>query len=211
MATQPAVPSFVYLGGDPALDLVNTVDWTPLGTLHEQLTTYHALTAWAEGAGVISATVRARLRRAARRRPQEAVRVLRRAREIRAILQGVFTTEAHAGERSRFFEAYNLLLHQAVQRLELRTEEQERKSAAARMRWSWASFGESLDSLLWPIVWSAATLLVSEEADRIRTCGGEDCGWVYVDRSRNGLRRWCRMEICGTQAKSRRRRARNAQ
>ena len=46
----------------------------------------------------------------------------------------------------------------------------------------------------------------AEEAERIRVCGGPDCGWVYVDRSRNGLRRWCEMETCGTQEKSRRRR-----
>jgi predicted RNA-binding Zn ribbon-like protein len=28
---------------------------------------------------------------------------------------------------------------------------------------------------------------------------------MYVDRSRNGLRRWCQMETCGTREKSRRR------
>ena len=28
----------------------------------------------------------------------------------------------------------------------------------------------------------------------------------YVDRSRNGLRRWCQMRTCGTREKSRRRR-----
>ena len=76
------------------------------------------------------------------------------------------------------------------------------------MQWSWREIGDSLDSPLWPVVWSAAVLLVSEEAGRIRMCGGQDCGWMYVDRSRNGLRRWCRMETCGTQAKSRRRRER---
>ncbi len=36
--------------------------------------------------------------------------------------------------------------------------------------------------------------------------GGDDCGWMYVDRSRNGLRRWCQMRTCGTREKSRRRR-----
>ncbi|HEV2853834.1 MAG TPA: CGNR zinc finger domain-containing protein [Thermoanaerobaculia bacterium] len=35
-----------------------------------------------------------------------------------------------------------------------------------------------------------------------------DCGWMYVDCSRNGLRRWCEMETCGTLEKSRRRRER---
>jgi predicted RNA-binding Zn ribbon-like protein len=27
---------------------------------------------------------------------------------------------------------------------------------------------------------------------------------MYVDRSRNGLRRWCQTEVCGARAKARR-------
>jgi predicted RNA-binding Zn ribbon-like protein len=30
------------------------------------------------------------------------------------------------------------------------------------------------------------------------------CGWVFLDHSRNGSRRWCRMADCGTTAKARR-------
>jgi predicted RNA-binding Zn ribbon-like protein len=54
----------------------------------------------------------------------------------------------------------------------------------------------------------AASALLQSEASRLRICGGSDCGWMYVDRSRNGLRRWCEMQTCGTVAKSRRRAAR---
>ncbi|MGH3400264.1 MAG: CGNR zinc finger domain-containing protein [Streptosporangiaceae bacterium] len=32
----------------------------------------------------------------------------------------------------------------------------------------------------------------------------EGCGWLFLDRSRNGSRRWCTMEFCGAQAKARR-------
>jgi predicted RNA-binding Zn ribbon-like protein len=58
---------------------------------------------------------------------------------------------------------------------------------------------------------AAGDLLASDEAARIRECGGEDCGWMYVDRSRNGLRRWCQMEVCGTKEKSRQRALRRAE
>ena len=62
---------------------------------------------------------------------------------------------------------------------------------------------------------SVLQLFLSPDSERLRVCGGEYCGWVYVDHSRNGLRRWCEMETCGTRAKNRRRgrrprRARNA-
>jgi predicted RNA-binding Zn ribbon-like protein len=36
---------------------------------------------------------------------------------------------------------------------------------------------------------------------RVKACRGEDCRWVYVDRSRNTSRRWCDMANCGNRAK----------
>jgi predicted RNA-binding Zn ribbon-like protein len=209
MTIDTSTPPFAFLGGDPSLDLVNTVAWTRHGLAHERLTTYDAVTQWAEGAGVIAGSVGATLRRRAKFRSHEAEETLTKAWEIRAILQRLFAPAAAAKDRESPLAAYNALLGEALQRLEVgRGERQGFKVAPARMRWSWREIGDSLDSLLWPVVWSAALLLVSEEAARIRKCGGQDCGWVYVDRSRNGLRRWCRMETCGTQAKSRRRRER---
>src|SRR5689334_7158664 len=45
---------FKYVGGDAALDFVNTVDWTSRGLVRDRLTSYDRLVAWAEGAGVVS-------------------------------------------------------------------------------------------------------------------------------------------------------------
>jgi predicted RNA-binding Zn ribbon-like protein len=56
------------------------------------------------------------------------------------------------------------------------------------------------------VLWSAASLLQSDEIGNVRVCDGDDCGWMYVDRSRNGFRRWCQMRTCGTREKTRRRR-----
>ena len=45
---------------------------------------------------------------------------------------------------------------------------------------------------------------------RLRACPGPDCEWVFVDRSRNGSRRWCQMSECGNRAKAAAFRARSA-
>jgi predicted RNA-binding Zn ribbon-like protein len=49
-------------------------------------------------------------------------------------------------------------------------------------------------------------LVRTADRTRLRACpldqGG--CGWLFLDRSRNGTRRWCSMEDCGTHAKTRR-------
>jgi predicted RNA-binding Zn ribbon-like protein len=54
------------------------------------------------------------------------------------------------------------------------------------------------------VAWSAARLLTSAEVARVRTCANEDWGWLFVDRSRRGNRRWCDMGECGSRDKARR-------
>jgi predicted RNA-binding Zn ribbon-like protein len=41
-------------------------------------------------------------------------------------------------------------------------------------------------------------------AERVRACGR--CGWMFLDSSRGGRRRWCSMSICGNREKASRRR-----
>ena len=52
------------------------------------------------------------------------------------------------------------------------------------------------------IVGSAVALLSTGPVDRLKTCG--NCPWLFLDLSRNGSRRWCSMEGCGTEVKIRR-------
>ena len=47
------------------------------------------------------------------------------------------------------------------------------------------------------------------ERRRLRACGNRRCGWLFVDRSANGRRRWCDAKACGNRMKVRRYRARH--
>ncbi|TWP47573.1 CGNR zinc finger domain-containing protein [Lentzea tibetensis] len=51
------------------------------------------------------------------------------------------------------------------------------------------------------IAWSA--LVVTGEAQRLKRCADDTCGWVFWDVSRNHSRRWCTMRVCGNRAKAR--------
>jgi predicted RNA-binding Zn ribbon-like protein len=51
---------------------------------------------------------------------------------------------------------------------------------------------------------AAAELLTSSGISRVRACGGESCGWLFLDTSRNRSRQWCDMRDCGNIAKVRR-------
>jgi hypothetical protein len=40
--------------------------------------------------------------------------------------------------------------------------------------------------------------------DRVRRCANPECGWLFLDDSRAGKRRWCSMSSCGNRARARR-------
>lgn len=195
---------FLYVGGNPALDLVNTVDYTEQGLEQERLTGYDQVVEWAAGVGVLSPKQAASLGGRARARPREAEAALRSTLRVRQVLSRIFRAVAQGEPEGKALEDFNQLLGQALRHMRV-AQVSERPRRERHLRLDWEDLEASLDSILWPVLWSAASLIVSEEASQIRVCGGPDCGWMYVDRSRNGLRRWCQMETCGTREKSRRR------
>jgi predicted RNA-binding Zn ribbon-like protein len=201
LSLNPELP-LKYVGGDPGIDLVNTVDWVADGLAHDRIPDYDRLTRWAEGAGVITAAVGGRLRRLAETRPREAASAVAAAGWLRWVLQRLFTAVAAGRPAGSALDELNELLAEALPRLQLAS-----PSSASRRRLAltWRGMANDLQSPLWPVIWSAAQLLASDEAARIHVCAAPDCGWLYVDRSRNRLRRWCQMETCGTREKSRRR------
>jgi predicted RNA-binding Zn ribbon-like protein len=194
---------FEYLGGDPALDLVNTVDWTARGPEEDRLLEPGDLVRWAEGAGVLQRGQADRLSRAVARHPRESASALERTRLTRLVLHDLFAALASGHATDAALARFNRLLSGALDRATvIRTGPRGRPGFA----WDWKELAERPDAVLAPVLWSAARLLTSAEAERVRICGGADCGWMYVDRSRNGFRRWCQMRTCGTREKSRRRR-----
>ncbi len=74
--------------------------------------------------------------------------------------------------------------------------------------WDWSGNQDALDRVVWAIMYSALELLTSEEVKRVKECAGRDCGWLFLDMSKNGSRQWCSMEGCGSRAKMRRQYAR---
>jgi predicted RNA-binding Zn ribbon-like protein len=45
---------------------------------------------------------------------------------------------------------------------------------------------------------------------RLKICSSDSCRYVYYDRSKNGSRRWCSMDVCGNRSKTRAYRVRRA-
>ena len=197
----PGMPNLI--AGALPLDFVNTVDPRHEPGRREYLDSYQALVWWGRHAGIIGADAEAGLRQAAAADPAEADRVLRRAVRLREALYPVFTEAASGREPS----AADLAVLQA-----------ELTGALAHIRlaaapggfgWDWEEAAGWLDRVLWSVSWSAADLLVQGPLERIRECPGQDnCGWLFLDLTKNASRRWCDMRACGNRAKARRHYAR---
>lgn len=186
------------LAGRLCLDFVNTVDWRASAAPVELLGTYGDLLAWGRHAGLLPAREAAALRREAKGRPDAAAQVLMRARTLREAIHALVTGSAG---REAALETLNAELARAPARSRV---------APGQGGYGWAAAPDPppTDRVLWPVAWSAASLLTDGEVPRVKQCEGPGCGWVFLDESRGHRRRWCAMEDCGNRAKARRHYAR---
>jgi predicted RNA-binding Zn ribbon-like protein len=190
------------LGGALCLNFTNTTSGRGSDRNLEHLQRYDHLLAWAVHAGATDRAAGKALAALAKRHPRAATNSLLRAVRLREALHAVFT--ATIGGRAApplAMDALNKTLAQAMAAASI-------LPTAAGFVWGWRDLSSCLDGMLWPVARSAAELLTGPSLHRVKGCPGRHCGWLFLDRTRNGRRRWCEMEVCGSRAKMRRYRER---
>lgn len=201
---QGADPAFPRLLGERlCINYVNTIDG-PLGRNPQDfLTDYRALVRWERHAGILSDEETERLEAAAAQRPDDAHEVFTGALALRATLYRIFVSIATGAPPDA--AALATLKQVYIQMLEYA----DLGWDANRYVWRQQRDDTRLARVLWPIVRSAVEVLASAEVGRVKQCPGcDDCGWLFLDTSKNGTRQWCSMEGCGSRAKMRRQYAR---
>lgn len=188
---------FKLVGGHPALDFINTVrDWTAAEP-HDYLGEFSDAIRFGQRAGFLT---RADVLRLRRRTPDIE---LTRLRELRALLKRVFQMRL-SGETpsSTDLGKLNAILAEAARATRLVVAPQTHRSSQVRMRRE-INVEKADDALLrLRIVEAVVALLVSDAMLRVKSC--PTCGWFFLDVSKNGSRRWCSMDACGSVAKARR-------
>ena len=203
---------FKFIGGILCLDFINTVEGRS-GNSHqggvsrghyriigEKLKNYYDLTAWArhEETALLGAKDARHLALLAENHPRTAQTVFENAINLREALYRIFKAAANNRRPNQAdLDKLNDELKQARAHEAL-------VFSTNTFTTEWESMSDSLDSVLWPVARSAAELLMSSDSSRLRQCVGEDCGWLFVDTSRNRSRQWCDMKDCGNLAKVRR-------
>ncbi|WP_268797073.1 CGNR zinc finger domain-containing protein [Pseudomonas huanghezhanensis] len=203
--SQAKINAIRLVGGLPALDFLNTCDGrrpgTSLRAVVDKLSSLQDIVHWYAHAGLIT--------------PQEHQRFIGLTDEstwhhLDAFQQLIDFREA----------LYRLLLPVALGRRiddealaalnrELVRTGPERVLVATPggVIWLWCTC-DSLDamtaSLIGRVAVQAAALLTGPDVARLKACGTPDCDWLFVDISKNGRRRWCQMNVCGSREKARR-------
>lgn len=208
-----------FLGGHPALDLINTVaprEALPDGCQpQDRLTSPMALLAWARRAGLADAAECELAARAWEHDPGAGAAALAGARELRdslyiALLEAAGLVaqqpDVAAVALQRVHDRWVAAAARSALRLDRGVSGPGRGGSGAprrpRLEFGPAPEFQVLDRLAAAVM----DLLLTVDYGRLRRCPPEEggCGWIVLDQTRNGSRRWCQMADCGSAAKSRR-------
>lgn len=191
-------PEFDFSGERLCLDFANTLADRMEAVAREKLQSYGDLVAWGLQATILTEDDVQHLLKKAARSPEEAALALQQAIATREVIYRVFKAivDDIAPEENDLVllnaALSSVMGHARVVRAE------------NRFAWDWVDKRSALVSVIWPVVRSAADILTSDEIDGVKMCAAEDCGWLFLDTSKNRSRRWCDMRTCGNRSKVRR-------
>lgn len=193
MPSSPPRRPFEFIGNHIVLDFTNTVNARPQFT-RDDLRSAADVADWALAAGLLDgqAGIASGTDRSA---GLDGVVALRES------LYDVFGPIALGKEPDD--EALTTVAHHAAAAMRASRLVRDERLGYITM-WSLNSF----DFLAHFLADEAMQLLRSPSVARVGSCDG--CGWLFLDTSRAGARRWCSMNVCGARHKMRRYHERHA-
>jgi predicted RNA-binding Zn ribbon-like protein len=192
-------PEFDLSGGILCLDFANTVSKRKMaGETRDDLPNYYDLIRFARDTGMVTPSFAREILGFANAKPKQRDQIFESAIRLREAIFRAFAAIArsHAPNRRDLKEIEGFAT-EAMKHRQL-------VSSGGRYRWEWKrGRDENVAYVLWPIAESAADLLTSERATKVRECHASTCAWLFLDESRNHSRRWCDMSVCGNRQKAR--------
>ncbi|MGH2733966.1 MAG: CGNR zinc finger domain-containing protein [Actinomycetota bacterium] len=183
--------TYKLVGGQPSLDLINTLAWPATDREHDWFDPSTNVALWALEVGLIDDETRRGFDRARRDDPDQWASQLRAIRDLRQSLRSAIKPLA-LGEAPtpQSMDELNRMLAVAARR---------RRIDHETLQWSWSE-PTTLVELMAPVIWNAGEVLTSIDRKRIGLC--PTCDWLFHDTTRNRRRRWCDMADCGSRDKA---------
>lgn len=195
MSQSDRFASLKVLGERPSIDFVNTVDWRGKQDSLDYLTEFDDLLDWAKLVGLIDEEEHVEVSRAAISYPENAFLMYKRMIDFRENLYGILLSKSGKEPIDEELEANyqseikSMLKHLSMNIMEGRLELDKELDVGYVLR---------------ILVKDSVDLISSDDVSRVKRCGSEECGWLFIDTSKNSSRKWCQMRGCGNRAKARR-------
>jgi predicted RNA-binding Zn ribbon-like protein len=189
------------VGGHPALDFMNTVEFRGEPEPGDRLDSFERLARWGAAAGLLSQDELTDVVVPGSARSSRAARALDSATELREALYAIVVAHIRKAPlprgASRIVERH---LRNA--------------SAASTLRYadesppfSWHIPIRTAEDVVVRLAASANNLVLSLGKVAVHQCSGPNCDWLFIDRSHGHRRVWCQPEKCGNVVRVRRFRA----
>lgn len=191
MSVPKSITSLRLDGGILCLDFVNTIDNRKKGIPHDYLNGFKELLQWYGHTRALSPKIIHTLERLAKDYPQKAAVVFEKSIALRELLHRLFmagiSKKQPATADSMQFNAY---IGEAYANIEISW-----SAGAGTLQFN----APALEQVYWWLVKSAVELYTSGKPAEVKECPA--CGWLFLDKSRNGSRKWCSMSTCGDVSK----------
>jgi predicted RNA-binding Zn ribbon-like protein len=192
--TERSIENLQLDGGCSVFDFTNTINTRTSTAAFDYLTTYDEILSWSHKAGLL---VRERIKllsQYAAEHPEQRDIAFVKAIRVRETLYQLFSPIAkNKTPNTKILNEYNAILSECLSKLQLQVTSTD---ATANFK----NDTVSLDEPLCIIIKSSYDILTSENFRRLKEC--PRCGWLFVDRTKNGKRRWCDMKVCGSKDKA---------
>ncbi len=160
------------------------------------IASYSDLVTWCRQVGTVSASEAESLRHRAAERPAEAEQIFARAASIRSALFRLFLALSTGAEApAEDLAQVNVALRDALSSLCL-------ASNGEGLAWAWEGDRGALDRPLWPVLHSAADVVVAAGGSfTMRQCAHKGCTRFFLDRTPSRQRMYC-CKTCDGRAQS---------
>ncbi|UGU16307.1 CGNR zinc finger domain-containing protein [Sinomicrobium kalidii] len=188
MVKNNSINNLNLAGGTLCLDFVNTVDHRKKEPLQDYFLEPNDLIAWGIRLELLPVNTSTLAATPKRKDP------LKEIITFRELLYRIFLALSNNETvNADDMKAFNRYLSQYLSNLRLK----ESKNGFER---DWDLPEENISRIIAPVLLDAHDLMLSGRLHRIKEC--PNCGWLFLDTTKNGRRRWCSMKSCGSNVKA---------
>lgn len=180
-------------GGDVALDFVNSLKSRFENPITEYLVEPEDWLIWVQRQDLEDTAWLELASASVSRSPEHVLAAVEEIKDSRDVIYAVLKAVVDGEQASaEVLERYQELLSRYFSNLRL---ELEGTSFTERV----GGESDDLRRPLMKVIKASYDILSSQRLEKLKECG--NCGWLFLDESKNNRRKWCNMKTCGTSAK----------